>query len=183
MKLWHKLSPLALLPLALLAAPAQAQLTLNLNQAAQVGAIGDTLNFTGTLSNPTTDTVFLNSESFSFSGPATDASPFLISAPLILDPMGTTDANNNPTDSYTGGFFDVTLDPSVAPGLYTGTVSIIGGAGAFATDTVATHDFSVTVLPAAVPEASSVVSLGVLLAMGLGGLVVSARRRKCSARG
>ena len=180
MKLWHKLSPLAVLPLALLAAPAQAQLTLNLTPAAQVGAIGDTLNFTGTLSNPTLDTVFLNSDSFSFSGPAPDDSPFL-NAPLSLDPVGTTDMNGNPTDSYTGGFFNVTLDSSVAPGTYLGTFSILGGADSNAADTVATEDFSVTVLPAAVPEASSLVSLGVLLALGLGGLVISAKRRKSAA--
>jgi secreted PhoX family phosphatase len=36
-------------------------------------------------------------------------------------------------------------------------------------------------VPPAVPEASSVVSLGVLLALGLGGLAVSARRRKPAA--
>lgn len=40
-------------------------------------------------------------------------------------------------------------------------------------------DISVTDAgPAAVPEASSVISLGVLLTLGLGGLLVSARRRK-----
>ena len=183
MKLWYKLSPLAVLPLALLAVPAQAQLTLNLTPAAQAGNPGDILSFTGSLSNPTANAVFLNSDSVNFNGPAPqpDDGPFLFNAPLSLDPMGTTDANGNPTDSYTGGFFNVTLNGDALPGTYTGTFTILGGADSTASDTVATEDFSVTVLPAAVPEASSMISLGVLLALGLGSLAVSAKQRKSAA--
>ena len=40
------------------------------------------------------------------------------------------------------------------------------------------HDYS---SPAPVPEASSMISLGVLLSLGLGGLIISVRRRKASA--
>ena len=40
-----------------------------------------------------------------------------------------------------------------------------------------------TLAPAAVPEASSVVSLGLLLALGLGGAVISSRRRKMAPAG
>ncbi len=182
MKLWHTFSPLAVLPLLLLAAPAHAQLTLNLLPAVQAGNPGDTLYFTGTLSNMTADTVFLNSDSPTFNGPGTiDDTPFFNNAPASLDPMGTMDANGNPTDTYNGPFFDITLNANAAPGTYNGTFTILGGVDGNATDTVATQDFSVTVLPvAAVPEASSVVSLGVLLALGLGGLSVSTRRRKAT---
>ena len=184
--IWHKLSPLAVLPLLLLAVPAHAQLNLNLANTSLAGNPGDTLNFTGTLSNPTLASVFLNSDNPTFNGPGTtDGSPFLLNpnAPISLDPAGTTDANGNPTgtDSYSGPFFDVTLDPNAAPGIYNGTFTILGGVDGNATDNVATEDFSVTVLPAAVPEASPTVSLGVLLALGLGGLIVSAKRRKASA--
>lgn len=38
-----------------------------------------------------------------------------------------------------------------------------------------------TALPAAVPEASTTVSLGLLLALGMGGVMVAARRKKASA--
>lgn len=182
MKLWHTFSPLAVLPLLLLAAPAHAQLNLSLLPSSQAGNPGDTLNFTGTLSNPTLDSVFLNGDTPTFNGPGTiDDSPFLFNAPLSLDPLGTTDGNGNPTgtDTYTGPFFDVKLDPNAAPGTYFGSFVVTGGADGSAQDTVATQDFSVTVLPAAaVPEASSMISLGVLLALGLGGLAVSAKRRK-----
>ncbi len=41
--------------------------------------------------------------------------------------------------------------------------------------------FTVNVAPAAVPEASSVVSFSLLMAFGLGGLVVAARRKKAHA--
>lgn len=41
--------------------------------------------------------------------------------------------------------------------------------------------FNVNVAPAAVPESSSVVSFGLLMAFGLGGLVVAARRKKARA--
>jgi hypothetical protein len=190
MKLWHTFPPLAVLPLLLLAAPAHAQLNLSLLPASQAGNPGDTLNFTGMLSNPTAASdpnaysVFLNSDSPTFNGPGTiDATPFFTNAPASLDPAGTMDANGNltNTDTYNGPFFDITLDPNAAPGTYNGTFTILGGADGNASDTVATQDFSVTVLPAAVPEASSVVSLGVLLALGLGGLVVSTRRRKSAA--
>ena len=53
--------------------------------------------------------------------------------------------------------------------------------GQYGTDNSDLYDqpiLSLNPTPAAVPEASSVVSLGVLLALGLGGLAVSARRRK-----
>ena len=182
MKLSSIFSPLALLPLLLLAAPTHAQLDLSLTPSAQTGATGDTLYFTGMLSNPTATSVFLYSENISLAGFATDGSPFTLNAPLSLDPMGTTDSNGNPTDSYIGSLFDVALDPSVAPGTYQGTLSILGGADANATDTIATQDFSVTVLPAAdqpVPEVSTTISFGLLLA--LSGMVVVVKRRHAAA--
>ncbi len=169
MKLLSFFAPMALLPLLLLAVPAHAQLDLSLTPSAQTGTAGTTLNFFGILSNPTANSVFLYSENISLAGFATDGSPFIFNAPLNLEPMGTTDGSGSPTDSYTGSFFDVVLDPSVAPGTYQGTLSILGGADPNATDTVATQDFSVTVLPAAieaVPEASTTLSLGGLLLLG-----------------
>jgi len=174
---------LSLLPLALLAAPASAQLTLTLAPTDQFGSPGDLLSFSGTLSNPTANSVFLNNDSVTFSGPAgTDGSPFLSYAPFSLDPMGTVNGSGAPTDSYNGSLFTLTLDPGSLPGTYLGTFSVLGGADGAATSQVASADFSVTVLPSApqpIPELSSTVSLGLLLA--LGGLVVIVKRRRTAA--
>jgi hypothetical protein len=169
---------------ALLAAPAaRAQmpppLNFTLTPPAQAGPAGSMFTFTGVLSNPsTTNTVFLNGDSPTFNGPGTiDDRPFA-SVPLSLAPAGSTDANGNPTDSYTGPFFSITLDPTALPGTYFGTFTITGGANDMSQNPVATEDFSVTVPTPAVPEASTTVSFGLLLALGAGSAVVSARRRK-----
>lgn len=180
---------LPLLALALLAAPAQAQLTLNFTPANQFGNPGDTLHFSGMFTNPTADTIYLNGLQSDFSGPAmSDTSPFSTS-PTQLDPMGTIGTDGTPTDSYTGGVFDLTLNPDAAPGTYYGTFAVLGGATDTSSDDVTLdpnapdnpkhfEQFSVTVLPSAqpIPELSSTVSLGLLLT--LGGLVVVARRRR-----
>lgn len=178
MKLRHKLSPLALLPLALLAVPARAQLTLTLTPASQAGPAPSTFHFTGTLSNPTASEVFLNSDSLTFNGPAStlDDSPFLNNAPLSLGPAG------SGSDTYTGGFFDVTLNSSAAPGTYFGTFEVLGGPTASDQNIVASEDFSVTVTSAPVPEASSPVGLGLLLALGMGGMALGARRKAAPTR-
>ena len=155
------------------AAPAaHAQLTLTFTPDAQAGTAPGTFAFTGTLTNPTTSDVNLYSYGLTFNGLAAglglDGSPF-DSAPSDL-PAGM---------SYTGGFFNVSVDPTAAPDTYTGTFAIYGDADPN-NPPVATKDFSVTVLPPSaqpVPETSTTVSLGLLLALGLGGIVV-ARRRK-----
>ena len=163
----------------LAAAPAaQAQLTLTLTPASQAGAAGSMFTFTGTLANPTANTVFLYGDSPTFNGPGTiDGNPFLNNGPLSLAPKGST-TGSGPTDSYTGSFFTVTLSPLATPGTYLGTFEVLGGPTANDQNIVATEDFSVTVAPPAVPEASTTVSLGLLLLLGLGGTVVAAKRKK-----
>lgn len=104
---------------------------------------GTTLEFTGTLSNPTIGDVFLNGD-FSVLDPilTLDDSPFFTFSPLFLPAGGT----------YTGPFFDVLVDPSVLPGNYSGSFTIQGGADAMAFDDLATQDFTVHVAATAVPE-------------------------------
>ena len=174
MKLSPAFAASALVLVGLAAAPAaHAQLLFTLTPAGLAGTPGSTLQYAGTLSNTsTTDTVFLNGDSPTLNAPGLtlDAGPFEGNAPLSLGPVG------SGSDIYSGGFFDISIDPAAQPGTYVGTFAIQGGADGDAQDTVATHDFSVTVLPAAVPEASSVVSLGLLLMLGLGGVVVARRK-------
>ncbi|MGI4789541.1 MAG: hypothetical protein ACRYFS_11900 [Janthinobacterium lividum] len=176
----------AMLFLCLAAAPdahAQADLplTVTLTPSGLVGDPGDVLEFTGTLSNPVTNSndVFLNGDSTTFNGPATD---------LTVNPMGNDPFFDNapvslaPGDAYSGEYFDVAISPTAQPGTYFGTFLVTGGMDGNASDTVASEDFSVTVLaPAAVPEASTTVSLGILLALGGAGLW-RARRRSLLSR-
>jgi len=173
-----RLSLLAPALLLCFAAPraAQAQLTLTLTSAAQTGPASGVFHFAGTLTNSTAAEVFLNGDSPTFNGPGTiDDSAFLNNAPVSLGPAG------GGSDTYTGSFFDIILPSSAAPGTYFGTFTVLGGPTASDQIAVATEDFLVTVPPSpAVPEASTIVSLGLLLALGLGGLVVSARRRKAA---
>ena len=171
-------SLLTALTIGLAAAPVHAQLLLGLTPQAQSGTLGDTLLFSGTLSNPTTSEVFLNGESLTFDAPVTglslDGSAFLNNAPISLS------ASGGGNDTYTDGFFSVFVAPSAAAGTYTGTFAVLGGADGNAQTTVASQRFFVTVTPngAPVPEASTTVSLGLLL--GLGGLMLHARRRKAT---
>ena len=172
-----RLSLLAPALLLCFAAPraAQAQLTLTLTSAAQTGPASGVFHFAGTLTNSTAAEVFLNGDSPTFNGPGTiDDSAFLNNAPVSLGPAG------GGSDTYTGSFFDITLPSSAAPSTYFGTFTVLGGPTAGDQTTVATKDFLVMVPPPAVPEASTTVSLGLLLVLGLGGTVVSARRRKAS---
>ncbi len=166
-------APVALCAMLLTAPAAQAQLTLTLTPPNQVGAAGSAFTFSGTLANPTASSVFLNGDSLTFNGPGTtDDSAFFNNAPFSLDPLG------SGTDSYTGSLFTVTLDPAAAPGSYFGTFAVLGGADGSAMDTVATQDFSVTIpgdAPPPVPEASTAVSLSLLILLGGAG-VWKARR-------
>jgi len=174
----------AVLVFCLLAPPAaHAQaapdpLTLTLTSPDQAGVAGSIFTFAGTLSNPTAGTVFLNGGTPTLNGPlsvTTDSSPF-DSAPISLAPAGM--AGN----AYTGDFFSVTAGASTAPGTYFGFFTVQGGADGNVADELASTPFSVTVLaqPAAVPEASTTISFGLLLA--LGGLLIVVKRRADSER-
>ena len=82
-------------------------------------------------------------------------------------------------------FFDANGNENIAPGAYTYLVAVRTNAHNYTTilngirDGVETNAPSYA--PAAVPEASTTVSFGLLLALGLGGAVLTARRRKASA--
>lgn len=181
MKLSTSLAASAALLACLAGAPAaRAQTTLTLTPAAQAGSPGSTLFFSGTLANTGMSDVFLNGDSLTFNGPANgltlDDSPFFANAPTSLG------ASGSGSDTFTGGLFDVSLGASAVPGTYFGTFAVTGGAGGNAQGTLASQDFSVTVEPAspsAAPEPSQVAGLA-FTALGLGGLLLRARRRKAA---
>ena len=88
--------------------------------------------------------------------------------------------NSTGQDGGVGQFANSSVFTAGALGKATFTVTSSGSASSQSTQANA---FQVRDLGAApVPEASTTVSLGLLLALGLGGLVVSARRKASSAR-
>ena len=124
------------------------------------------VTFDETISNPSADTIFLNSDgAFTDSTlVSVDDSPFLTNAPFFLDAM-----------SSSGPFalFNVDLPANLAPGLYTGTFSIFGGADGGASDDLADVNFSITVSSpvATAPEPGSLL----LACCGVLGLLAAAR--------
>jgi hypothetical protein len=123
---------------------------------------GDIIQFSGSLTNNTADTVFINSNSFTFAIPAAvDDSPFLNNAPFFLVGFGS---------SALFEFLDVTIPPAQAAGTYDGFFTVQGGLTESTMDPIGDTAFQVTVNSTA-PEPGSLL----LMAAGLASLI--ARRR------
>jgi len=73
------------------------------------------------------------------------------------------------------------LDPAFNPGIGIGNTQDPSSANQPFDGTIDELKIYNTVVPAAVPEASTTASLGLLLALGLGGVVIAAKRKKASA--
>ena len=139
-------------------------LTVSFNPNPLSGPPGDTLQFMGTLTNDTSNTVFINSDSFSFAIPgALDDTPFLNNAPISLGPL----AMSSPFI-----FFQVTIPAVQAPGPYDGVFTVLGGANGNAMDNLGAGNFEVHVVT---PEPAS------LLLCAAAGLALVVRRRKARA--
>lgn len=139
-------------------------LTLSLSNPVQSATPGSTLTFDATVSAPSTNAapIFLNSDNYTIESPLTLDDSDFFNFPLSLTPGG----------SYTGALFTVTLPSVLAPGDYTGSFEILGGANGSAFDTLASTGFQVS----PTPEPGTVL----LLATGLGLLAFVMHRRRAS---
>jgi PEP-CTERM motif len=128
--------------------------------------------FDATITNPSaTDTVWLNGDSTSTDSTLVSVNDLgLINLPYFLDPGQSTGVITD--------LFEVDLDPTLAPGVYTGVYSILGGPdGGAGTDfsDLADVDFSVTLTPEGVPTPEPNALL--LLAAGLAALYALRKRK------
>jgi hypothetical protein len=149
--------PLVVLVALTLTGAAHAQISFSLMPSTLVAVPGETVTFTGTISNAsTTDTIFLNGLQIGASTSANlsvDLGSFLNYVPVSLAPGG----------SYSGNLFDVLLSLTAPPGTYSGAARLVGGT----TDTAqnALTPFESFFVASVVPEPSALVLLA------LGGLI------------
>lgn len=158
---------LAALALALLApGPARAQLLFTITPGTRTGAPGDTLTYTGTLTNQSAvDTLFLTS------GAGTVDNPEITVDELSF--LGYTPPSLAPNASYSGNLFDVNIGTGSSTGDYPGSFEILYGLAEGATNLAARQDFTVAVVTPA-PPAALVFAFG-----GVGALIARRRRKGC----
>jgi hypothetical protein len=127
--------------------------------------------FDATITNPSEDTVYLNSDFVTTDSLLVnvDDTPFLVNAPVSVGPGAS---------SGLFEIFDVDLDPLLPPGSYHGVFTIYGGAdggAGTASDDLADANFTVDVVSPIVstPEPATLP----LLAMGLAALAFVRRRQ------
>jgi len=164
-----QIASIAMLLLAISAA--RADIIITLDAAAQAGSPGDTLIFSGTLSNTGLDTIFLNGADLNLAGNSftPDFSDlFFANVPISLDPgQATSDIE----------LFEVLLNnPFTDPfASYSSDYALSGGVDPSAQDLLASVDFTITAQnsTSAVPEPSSLA----LLAAALAAVVVLRRER------
>ena len=99
---------------------------------------GQSVTFAATVTNLTSDPVFLNGDNVSIAAPlSVDDTKFLLNFPVFLTSH----------QAVTAQILDVTVLPSVPVGLYSGTFEILGGTSEFDFDSLASADFGVRVVP------------------------------------
>ena len=124
------------------AAAQAATITITLDQPNQFATPGTTVDFFGTITNNTTGTIFLNSDSFNLSGASLtlDDSPFFANAPFFL----ASGANSGDIEIFDVSVSNPLLD---AAGFYAGSFSVLGGVDGNASVGLGSVDFSVDTAP------------------------------------
>lgn len=173
--LFRTLPAAALLLLAPFAAHAD-NLSLVFIPSTQTVAPAGTITFSGTITNTSNTTVFVNGDSFTGLNSllSFDDTAFVSATPFSLAP-----GTKYPV-SGSANLFDITLDGTATMGSsYSGIFNILGGANQSAQDIQGNAAFTVTA--AAVPETSTTLSFGLLLTAA-GVLAVKIRTRSAAAQ-
>jgi hypothetical protein len=166
-----RFTPALVLGLLLIAIPsARAQLVFTFDQPLLTGTPGDTLTFSGTITNTGPTEVFLNGDIYNLTNVALalDDSLFLSNFPVLL-------ASG---EIASGEMFTVFIGPGAVSGIYAGSFTIQGGPTDTSLNDLATQSFSVGIAGAAAPEPASVSLLLMLLGAGLTGLRLRERSRQ-----
>ena len=141
------------------------EVTITFDQPTQTGTPGQTLQFFGTITNDTNQTIYLNSDSLDADSGVTTTDDFY-NTPISLAPSG------DPGDSSGDiELFDVTLNQF---GSFSGDYTLIGGAdggAGTAQDNLGSASFAVT----ATPEPASIL---LVLSAGLAMWPISRRMRR-----
>jgi hypothetical protein len=140
----------------------RASLISTLDSSAFLGNPGDSVDITGTVSNPGPDTVFLNNISGLLTSPdlSFDFTDFFTVVPAVL----------NFGDSYMGPIATVLIDPLGQAGDFFGSLTLQGGVDQNTFDDLSTQTFQFTV-SASVPEPASALPVAVVI-----GLLITVRR-------
>jgi hypothetical protein len=128
-----------LLSLLRLAGAASGQLAFTLTPAAQIGTATNEMCFTGALTNNGASNLYLNGIRCALLSPASnvlapDTNAFFANVPGIL----------LPGQVYTDVVFAVALGPVAPPGIYNGSITILGGSNIFASNNLASAAFQVS---------------------------------------
>jgi len=141
---------LNVLALLLASVSARADLAFVLTPPAQSGVGTNEIFFTGTLTNRSPATNYLNSIQFSLTNAAAnyliaDTNAFFANVPGTM----------LPGKNYSDVVFGIFINPATPPGTYSGTVTIRGGGDIFATGNLTSQFFQVNLPPASLDIAKS----------------------------
>jgi hypothetical protein len=130
------------------------EITITLDQPNQTASAGDTLQFSGTITNNTDETIFLNSDTLTVEGLSLMPIDMFFNTPASLAPEGQVGDSSGDIELFDVAVSNPLLD---AAGVFSGSYTLIGGAdggNGSAMDNLGTASFSVTTV-AQTPEPSS----------------------------
>ena len=142
-------------------------ITFSLSSSLLLAEPGQTVTFTGTISEIGGIPTYLNGDAFTSPLPLDD-SPFLLNFPLVLPALR----------SVTAPVFRVTVPIGAAPGLYVGTFSILGGSSPTTNNVLASQSFAVQANPAQQPIPEPATATLLIVGATLAGALRARRRRR-----